>query len=360
MQIHSSLIWSVLLCLTVTGIGRAVPCGKYEVVSPNGNDKVLVSDRQVPVLLVDSPMVHDPVMARENGMWHLYCTGNGVQHMTSRNLRQWEIDTIPVLRPLPHWTKDSVPGFEHHVWAPDIVRWHGQWWLTYTCSTFGKNTSAIGLMSSPLLDRPCWTDRGCVVASKKGRDNWNAIDPNIIIDDRDHPWLVFGSFWDGIQLVPLDETLHIPAGKNPVTIARRYALGTSGQSANPTSKDAGTNAIEAPFVYRHGGWYYLFVSWDYCCRGAQSNYRVAYGRSRSVEGPYLDCTGRPMTEGGGTVLLQGDGTVYEAAGHCGVYDDPDAKSKAILICHGYSVANGTPTLILRSLHFTDDGWIQIE
>lgn len=359
-QIKNFLICGLLLYLTVAGTGQAASMNTDVTACPS--DRVVISGRKVetPVLTVNSPMVHDPVMAWEKDVWHLYCTGNGVQHMISKDLKLWEIDTVPVLRPLPQWTRDSVPGFEHHVWAPDIVQWHGQWWLTYACSTFGKNTSAIGLMSSPSLDRAHWTDHGCVVASKKGRDNWNAIDPNIIIDDSDRPWLTFGSFWDGIQLVPLDESLHIPEGKSPVTIARRYAPGASGQSANPTSKDAGTNAIEAPFVYYRDGWYYLFVSWDYCCRGAQSNYRVAYGRSRSVEGPYLDHEGRPMTEGGGTVLLQGDGTVYEAAGHCAVYDDPNVPLQALLICHGYRAANGAPILVLRSLCFTEDGWIRVE
>ena len=42
-----------------------------------------------------------------------------------------------------------------------------------------------------------------------------------------------------------------------------------------SSKFAGTNAIEAPFIMKHGDYYYLFVSWDYCCRGIKSNYRVA-------------------------------------------------------------------------------------
>ena len=27
------------------------------------------------------------------------------------------------------------------------------------------------------------------------------------------------------------------------------------------------NAVEAPYVVRHGGWYYLFASFDFCCQG---------------------------------------------------------------------------------------------
>ena len=129
-----------------------------------------------------------------------------------------------VMTVIPKWTRDSVPGFRHHVWAPDVIKWHNRWWLAYSCSTFGKNGSAIGLLSSPSLAFPLWEDEGCIVTSREGRDNWNAIDPNFVIDDKDQPWLVWGSFWDGIQIARLDTTMHIAAGEKPRTIARRYNL----------------------------------------------------------------------------------------------------------------------------------------
>jgi arabinan endo-1,5-alpha-L-arabinosidase len=103
---------------------------------------------------------------------------------------------------------------------------------------------------------------------------------------------------------------------NPTTIARRIALrDTLKAEPNPTSKYAGRNAIEAPFIYKRNGYYYLFVSWDYCCRGAKSNYRVVVGRSKKIDGPYLDRDGKDMLMGGGTLFLQGDKQEYEAAGH---------------------------------------------
>lgn len=97
--------------------------------------------------------------------------------------------------------------------------------MAYSCSTFGSNTSAIGLLSNDSLSHVAgWKDEGCIIASKGGRDNWNAIDPNMIIDDKGHPWLTWGLFWDGIQLIALDTTLHVKAGAQPRTIARRFAF----------------------------------------------------------------------------------------------------------------------------------------
>lgn len=241
-------------------------------------------------------MVHDPVMAYEDSTYYIYATGLGIQQMTSKDRKTWKVLPQPVMTVMPQWTGDSVPGFTHHVWAPDIIRWHNKWWLAYSCSTFGKNGSAIGLLSSPSLSFPIWKDEGCIVTSRAKRDNWNAIDPNFVIDEKDQPWLVWGSFWDGIQLAKLDTTMHIAKGEKPRTIARRYSPKNQNRMANPTSKYAGTNAIEAPFIMKHGGYYYLFVSWDYCCMGSKSTYRVVVGRSKTVDGPYVDRNGTDMRE----------------------------------------------------------------
>ena len=316
--------------------------------------------RQAPVV-VDTPFVHDPVMAYEDGVYYLYCTGHGITQMTSTDRQHWTLSRVGVLPngKIPAWTHDSVPGFETHIWAPDVVKYRGKWYMGYSCSTFGKNTSAIGLLSNKRLsDKDGWKDEGCIVASRGNRDNWNAIDPNFIIDEKGKPWMTWGSFWDGIQLIPLDKTMHPKKGAKPQTIARRHAVGDASAEPNPTSKFAGTNAIEAPFIMRHGGYYYLFVSWDYCCRGIKSNYRVAVGRSKNVSGPYLDRDGKPMLEGGGTLLLEGDKKEYEALGHCSAYHFPDGD---VFFCHGYSVAkNGASVLVQKRIHWTEDGWLTLE
>ena len=334
--------------------------------------------------VTDTVMVHDPVMAYEaarpgrngtaaGGTYYLLSTGNGLQWATSKDRRQWVVQPTPFIEEIPAWTRDSVPGFTQHVWAPDIIRWHDRWLLAYSCSTFGKNTSAIGLMSADRIDGQ-WQDEGCLVCSKEKRDNWNAIDPAFVIDDQDRLWLAWGSFWDGIQLAQVvcekkeaastdSHAAHRTiqpytfslATSNLKTIARRYRPGDPAAPENPTSKFAGRNAIEAPFILKHGGWYYLFVSWDYCCRGAKSNYRVAVGRSKTVDGLYLDRDGKAMTDGGGTLFLEGDKQEFEAAGHCAAYDLPSGGT--IFICHGYSTRlNGTSILIQQEIGWTADGW----
>lgn len=104
-------------------------------------------------VVVDSPFVHDPVLAYENGKYYLYSTGHGISQMTSADRKHWTLCREGVLKnhEIPAWTHDSVPGFHTHIWAPDVIRYRNKWYLAYSCSTFGKNTSAIGLLSNTSL-----------------------------------------------------------------------------------------------------------------------------------------------------------------------------------------------------------------
>lgn len=299
--------------------------------------------------LVD-PGVHDPVLAKEGGKYYVFSTGMGISLMSSTNLREWRKEQSP-LDPIPGWTADYVPSYRGHTWAPDIIRVGGRWYLYYSCSAFGKNTSVIGVAVNTTLDPSSpdykWTDLGAVVSSRPEVNNWNAIDPNVAMDKDGHPWIAFGSFWDGIQLVPLADDMKTTIGE-PVTIARRR----SADAGTHEGKPAGDNAIEAPFIVRRDGWYYLFVSYDYCCRGLGSNYKTAVGRSRNVQGPYVGKDGRPMLAGGGEILI-GETPEYSGVGHCAVYR---MDGRWCFVAHGYDKRKrGASKLFLRELKWKK-GW----
>lgn len=311
------------------------------------------------------PDVHDPVMAKgEDGRFYIFATGMGVGVMSSTDMKEWHFEPR-VLNEIPTWATDTVRGYRGHTWAPDISYHNGLWHLYYSCSTFGKNGSAIGLAVNKTLDPQSadfgWEDRGMVIASHRGKDNWNAIDPNLIVDDQGTPYLTFGSFWDGIQLIELSKEDYQTPTTKPVTIARRYAKHyANGKNINVTIEgkdtiEAGENAIEAPFIYRHGKYHYLFVSLDYCCRGEHSTYKTVYGRSESITGPYYDRNGQRMDEGGGTPLYGPDSS-YFGIGHCSVYD---FDGKTYFISHAYEKAyEGRAKLFVRPIRFNEEGWIE--
>ncbi|MDO5447569.1 MAG: family 43 glycosylhydrolase, partial [Prevotellaceae bacterium] len=232
-----------------------------------------------------NPDVHDPVMAYCDGRYYIFATGFGISCMSSADLNEWRMER-PVFTDAPQWARDAVKGYRGHTWAPDIQYHNGLWYLFYSCSAFGKNTSAIGVMVNKTLNPESplyqWIDRGKVVQSYPGKTNWNAIDPNMIVDERGREWIVWGSFWDGIQLARLKKGV---VKSNPKTIARRYHLTSKQQPTEADialaneAPDAGVNAIEAPFIIHEGDYYYLFASWDYCCKGPCSNYKTVVGRS---------------------------------------------------------------------------------
>lgn len=298
--------------------------------------------------------VHDPVAIREGDRYYLFCTGHGISVFSSPDLEEWHREK-PVFETAPSWTKEVVPGFKNHIWAPDISFHNGKYYLYYSVSAFGKNTSAIGVATNVTLNPDDedfeWKDHGIVVQSVPGRDMWNAIDPNLVLDETGTPWLAFGSFWGGMKLVKLAKDLVSIAGPEEWhTIAKR--------ERDPFTADAdpGNAAIEAPFVFRKNGWYYLFVSFDFCCQGENSTYKVVAGRSEKVSGPYLDKTGKPMTKGGGSLVIEGNDR-WAGAGHNSIYT---FDGKDFLIFHAYDNDDGgKPKLKIMEVRWKD-GWPEVD
>lgn len=304
--------------------------------------------------------VHDPVMAKQGDTYYLFCTGMGISVWSSKNLKEWKKEE-PVFSEAPVWAVKAIPTFKGHIWAPDISYYDGKYYLYYSVSAFGKNTSAIGLATNTTLDPLSpeykWIDHGEVIQSCPGKTNWNAIDPNIVTDKKGTPYMSFGSFWDGLKLVKLskDRMSIAESPENLPTIASRKK---SPSAENPPSvddnpKDAGGNAIEAPFIFKKGKYYYLFASTDYCCKGPNSTYKMIVGRSKKVTGPYLDKNGVSMAQAGGTLLLEGDKNWY-GVGHNSVYtfDNTD-----YLVFHGYDASDkGRSKLRIEKLSWDKKKW----
>ena len=129
------------------------------------------------------------------------------------------------------------------MWAPAIHRHGGTYYLYYAVSTTGHNDSVIGLATNTTLDRTSpaykWVDQGKVVRSLPASD-FNAIDPDVVQDAAGTPWLVFGSYWSGIQMVQLQW----PTGK---------------RSAEPTrfhlaDRKLPLNAVQGAAMIAHDGW----------------------------------------------------------------------------------------------------------
>lgn len=305
--------------------------------------------------------IHDPalVAADDGEPWFVYGTGDvRTGFGAPRVLRSddggvtWaDVGTAWDRSGDPAWVRDpdtGVAGVTNY-WAPELYRHQDTWYLYYSASTFGSNDSAIGLATGKTLDPSDpeygWEDQGLVVRSVAGETHYNAIDPGVVSGADGTPWLFFGSFWGGIQMLPIEWPSGKPADAEPVRIASR-----SGMSEN---------MIEAPFVVRRDGWYYLLVSWDKCCSGVDSTYRIMVGRSRDVTGPYLDADGTDMLLGGGTEVASASGRMIGPGGQTvSVVGEPGSPSSAYYLAFHYYDRDdgGASKLAVREIEWDGEGW----
>jgi len=246
---------------------------------------------------------------------------------------------------MPAWVTETVPGIVG-LWAPDVSYFNGEYHVYYCGSTLHSQQTVIGLATNATLDSsdPAyqWIDRGMVLESKPG-DDFNALDPTILVDDGGNIWMTYGSYWTGIKQRQIDPATGLLFASNTV----RYDLATRPGVPN--------NPIEGASLVRHGSYYYLFVSVDYCCQSdaAANDYKQAVGRSTSPHGPFVDEDGTPMMSGGGTVLLKGDGN-WNAPGGGTAYLDP-VNGDSLIIFHAHKMTrSGAPYQWIKTLDWVND------
>ena len=316
------------------------------------------TEPQVYKLEGDIEGTHDPSIIKEGATWYLFGTvtekapDGQLPIRCSQDLRRWKRCGY-VFKTIPEWIKKASPETKD-LWAPDPSYFNGVYHIYYAYSVFGKNTSGIALITNKTLDPISpnfkWIDEGVILISRE-EDDFNAIDPNIAFDNEGRPWMSFGSFWSGIKMRRIDAK----SGKLSTEDTKLYSLATRERPADPPPNPPGLpgdwQGIEAPVIVRHGDYYYLFVSFDLCCRGAKSNYRTMVGRSRNITGPYVDASGRSLLHGGGTQLLAGNSR-WAGPGGESVLQQPDGD---IIVFHAYDGRSGQPSLQISSLTWTD-GW----
>lgn len=287
---------------------------------------------------------HDPAVIWDGARYSLFVTGGSLGIRNSGNLLQWS-NAGSVFPAVPAWIATALGTPPEGLWAPDVSYFNGKYHVYYAGSTFGSNRSVIGLATNPTLDRTsasyAWADEGLVVESVSS-NNYNAIDANVAFDETGTPWLSFGSFWDGIKMRRLDLATGKPAASDPTL----YSLASRGGGA-----------IEAPSIIAQGGYYYLFVSFDACCKGVSSTYRTMVGRATSITGPYVDRAGAQMMKGAAEELLVSTGR-YVGPGGGTAYRD---GALYFYVYHYYDTQDsGNSRLSIRPISFDVDGWPKLE
>lgn len=271
-------------------------------------------------------LTHDPGITKESIWWMgETSTAGGIAIKYSTNGTAWT-QGVPIFSGGLNWWK-AFNGNTASTWAPDISRFNGKTNVFYSVSTFGSTKSAIGLAQATSMATGDWVDKGIVLQSAAGA-KINAIDPAFVTSASGTPFLTYGSWGNGIYITALNGSTMMPSGNS-------YRIATA------------SGGLEGANIVYNGGYYYLFASKGLCCQGANSTYKIVYGRSTSITGPYLDKNGVDMKNAGGTVFESSD-SGYAGSGGQSVASGRIAR-------HRYSKANGAAILFISDLNFSG-GW----
>jgi arabinan endo-1,5-alpha-L-arabinosidase len=299
-----------------------------------------------PAMLGDT-RIHDPSVIVVDGHWVSFQTGDegglhqgAIKLKTSPDGINWT-NAGAVGKGVPKWTQQENGYKSLNIWAPSASRHGDRINLYYSVSSFGLQISSIGLMTNDAFDpsKPGegWTDQGLILKSNS-KDDFNAIDPYRIDTADGRAWLSYGSYWSGIKLRELDpETGKLLAEDTP-----RYDLAWYGGGV-----------IEASAILEHDGKFYLFVSYDRCCAGVASTYRIMVGRADAVTGPYFGKDGTDLLKAGAGELQKGEGRYIGPGGQEPVFGAPGE----MLVYHYYDGNDGGKSKIqITSIGWTADGW----
>lgn len=272
-------------------------------------------------------------MVKVGSTYYLYGTAPGIAIKTSKDRTNFKSAGVAFPSGLP-WC-NNYTGSDRNIWAPEVRYVNSQFYLWYACSTFGTRKSAIFLATSSTGLSDSWTNKGKVYSSTTS-SSFNSVDPALLMDDGKW-YMTLGSFGTGIYQLQLDTSTGLASSTSLSHLAERD----------------GDQSIEGASIFEHGSYYYMFVAFDFCCKGARSTYRIMVGRSTSPTGGFIDNSGVSMLDGGGTEVLAGHGN-YHGPGGASILSDGDGDDDDILVYHYYD-AVGTAKLGINKLYWRD-GW----
>lgn len=326
--------------------------------------------------------IHDPAVFEDpvSGRFYIYATH--MQGLVSEDLEHWT--PLPKYVKVP-WEAEAWTGSDD-IWAPDIVKVGDEYRLYCSNSTWGTRKSCIFLAVSDQAEGP-FVPRDIVIKTDDSLDV-NGIDANIVEDhESGEQYLLYGSFWGGVHLLPLDKESGLARDRGPdgcgvgsIRLDPRYMAGTKIQDLPREEQERRRGiclarrplwtdgAIEGPYMIycRETGYYYLFVSYG----SLMSDYNIRVGRSRKVTGPFLDYFGNDLADtedpdcSRGLLISAGyrwlTGMPHMAPGHNSVLQRENGE--LFLVSHIRKMrfledGCGPGLLQIRRLYTTPDGWL---
>jgi beta-xylosidase len=267
-------------------VSAAILCG------PNHGQSTqppLSGDAINPILPGDHP---DPTIVRiGNTYWTASTSGDWAPEFAlyrSTDLRHWTAAGAVFPR-TPDWASGSF-------WAPEMVSDHGRVLVYYVGRKHGGPLCvAVATASRP--EGP-YTDHGPIMCQPDG-----SIDPSFVRDEHGEPFLIWKE--DGNS-----QRKPTPIWAQPLTSDLLQVTGSKTQLLvnDPASWEGGV--VEGPYIFRHGGRFYLFYAGNACC-GTACNYAEGVARADRLLGPWEKDPANPIIAANTAWKCPGHGTAVE-------------------------------------------------
>ena len=281
-----------------------------------------------PVIRLDAP---DPsVIKADNNWYYLYATGERIYR--SLDMVRWEyVRNVFDGKPRPSFV--DVNSY----WAPCITKQGNLYVLYFALSTWGGvNEAGIGVATASTPEGPFDIANGngkLFVSGEVGVTN--SIDP-FYIEEGGAKYIIWGSFY-GIYGIELNsDGLTVKNFGNKFQLAGSY--------------------FEASYMYKRGGYYYLFASIGSCCEGDASTYQTVVGRSTSFWGPFTSKNGGRMLDNSFDVILSGNSAFVGTGHNARIIEDKGGRTWMAYHAYIRGQSNIGRTVCVDELHWTDDAW----
>jgi len=244
-----------------------------------------------PIVPGDHP---DPTIIRVgDSYWTASTSGDWAPEFPlfrSTDLRHWTAAGV-IFPQSPSWASGSF-------WAPELVNDRGRILVYYV----GRKRGGPLCVAAATADRPegPYADRGPLVCQTDG-----SIDPAMARDERGHPFLVWKEDGNSIGRPT-------PIWAQPLTDDLIHVTGTPTQLIvnDPATWEGGV--VEAPYIMRHDGHFYLFYAGNACC-GAACRYAEGVARAEHLLGPWTKDPANPIIRPNSNWRCPGHGTAVETA-----------------------------------------------
>lgn len=282
---------------------------------------------------VEQSDVQDPAFYQENGKFYLFSSVPPAEDADDATMTS----VIPIMEStdLTTWQRsksvfnaDTKPSFISGAYpiCPEIALVADRYLLYYSMSTVEK--SGIGVAVCDLINGD-YVDRGQIISSTSARVD-GVCSPSFI-SDGGRNYLVFGNF-NGIYMIELSANGLSTVG-SPVQIA--------------------SEVFDAPYIYKRGEWFYLFATVGMTDGGAECKCTLEVGRSKNIDGPFVNKGGEEMMKGYSELLI-GNSAKFTGAGHGCVFDLADGSTWILYNAYDLSNVKKGRTLMLDRINWADD------